>query len=977
MTMPTRPISFALLLLIAASASAAERKTQRELLRERGERLSVEVEEGEDPEARYREQRNDESQLTDAALLNRLRVARRERDLGAPRTAAAQTIQPMQSLAAQPASAAATASVVGSSWINLGPDDADMAQDGPGPVDSGRLRSIVPHPGNPDILFIATAGGGVWKTYDGGVTWIPLTDRLGALGSGSLAMDPHNPDILAYGLGDPFDASLAASGITVSTDGGATWSEPKPQIATVGTGTKAARSVRELRIDPLDSRHIVAATNVGLFSSYDFGATWQQAQIPAGDWSAWSVGYLGSGTCPSGTGLCSSWLASLQVVDDVFGEIEMHLFRSADSGASWSEVQLWFGESKAAGRATIAVAPSTAENGALSRVYVVASTSAPGNTFTPADFTTRDVYRSDDGGRTFRGLGVTRNGVPLNPDRDVNGLDVLSFQSWYNQTIAVDAFDPDVVLIGGMLAMIRTTDGGKSWAVVSDWLPIAEGIPLPYVHADFHAMASIAYPGAASTRFFFGSDGGLFHSDDLHIAAPGQGHVSSALNKGIVTHLVYTVVCAKDSWPEYLQGFTLGGFQDNGTRMRALPALSPNASTPGTFDLIFGGDGFGAGATRALGTGPNAGPAMIISTTFGGAPFSPIHATLDSGKHWTDVGGGIDPTTLPFKMQIATDDAPDSDGATFLTFSTANQGQAHVFRLTNATALGSWTKIDGVTTYPDGTTHPIFLNPFNKAATPHALTTHARKSGVYGFTADSGGVFVTADAGAHWRASKPLGQTAQGSFLKGAQGIAFDWSDLTGNTVWVGSTASSMSNAQGNNISGPIPDAIGHLFHTTDAGLTWQPVHGSGAHTLPNVEVNVIKVDPTDSQTVYVGTYLGLYVTHDGGATFDRMGVGLPLASVSDICITASTGSIKVSTYGRGFWEIDQHAPALQAGAHGRGDMDFNQRIDAFDLIDLVSRMGTNNQSDLYRQEADLVGNVAAIDDADLTALLARFGGTP
>jgi photosystem II stability/assembly factor-like uncharacterized protein len=431
-------------------------------------------------------------------------------------------------------------------------------------------------------------------------------------------------------------------------------------------------------------------------------------------------------------------------------------------------------------------------------------------------------------------------------------------------------------------------------------------------------------------------------------------------------------------------GFALGGLQDNGTRMRALPALYSTASTPGTFNLIFGGDGFGVGTTRALGTGPNAPPEMIMATTFGGASFSPIHVTLDGGKHWSDLGNGIDPTTLPFKMQIATDDAPDSDGQTFLTFSTPASGQMHFFRITNATALGSWSKIDGITAYPDGTTHPMFLNPFNKAATPHNIGTHQKHTGIYAFSGDSGGVFSTADAGAHWIAARPLGSCTDAScavqqknFIKGASGLDFDWSDASGKTLWVGSNTTNLSDPKGNSIPGPVPDSFGHLFHTTDAGLSWYPVHGSGAHTLPNVEVNTVKVDPIDSQTVYVGTFFGLYVTHDGGATFDRMGVGLPMASVLDICVTSSTGSIKVATYGRGFWEIDQHAAALQAGVHGRGDMDFNQRIDAFDLIDLVSRMGATNQDDRYRQEADLTGNVAAIDDDDLTALLGRFGGTP
>ena len=971
-----------LALLAAGSASAIERKSARELMRERGERIDRDLDEDEDPEARYREQRKlNEGETSDAGLLARMRAARLERDRGVSRAPAQRSFAPYG------AAAAVSPAVTGNAWINLGPDNADIAQDGPGPVDSGRMRSIVPHPGNPDIIYIATAGGGVWKTYDGAATWIPITDRLGALGSGALAMDPNNPDVLVYGLGDPFDATLAGSGVTVTTDGGNTWSDPQPQTLVFAGQATVARSVRDLKIDGTDSRHIVAATNIGLFQSFDFGATWHPAGLPASiEWSAWSVGYLGPGTCPSGTGVCSSWLAATQRVDDVYGEVEMHLFRSADSGATWSEVALWPGEARAAGRATIAVAPSTAYDSSLARVYVVASTSNPPDNWTPYNPTTRDVYRSDDGARTFRGLGVNRNAVPAEGggSPDVNGLDVLSFQSWYNQSIAVDAFDPDTVMIGGMLALIRTTDGGASWSVVSDWLPIAGGIALPYVHSDHHAMASVGYPGAETTRFFFGSDGGLFRSDDLHVAPVGQGHVSSAINKGVVTHLVYSVACAKDSWPEYLQGFALGGLQDNGTRMRALPRFYATASTPGTFNLIFGGDGFGVGVTRALGVGPNAPPALTITTTFGGASFSPIHATTDGGKTWKDLGGGIDPRTLPFKMQIATDDAPDSDGATFLTFSTANAGAAHIFRITNATVSTSWTKIDGITAYPDGTSRPYFINPFGTAATPHNLGTHQKKSGIYGFSADNGAVFVTNDAGAHWRASQPLGTCIGGScaaqqtnFIKGAAGLDFDWSDATGSTLWFGSTAANLFDSKNNSLPGTVPDSWGHLFRTTDSGMTWTPVHGSGLHALPNVEVNTVKVDPVDPQTVYVGTFLGLYVTHDNGATFDRMGTGLPLASVTDICVTASTGSIKISPYGRGFWEIDQHAAGLQAGVHGRGDLDFNQRIDAFDLIELVSRMGTTNQSDRFRQEADLTGDVAAIDDADLAALLARVGGTP
>jgi hypothetical protein len=64
--------------------------------------------------------------------------------------------------------------------------------------------------------------------------------------------------------------------------------------------------------------------------------------------------------------------------------------------------------------------------------------------------------------------------------------------------------------------------------------------------------------------------------------------------------------------------------------------------------------------------------------------------------------------------------------------------------------------------------------------------------------------------------------------------MAFDWSDTTNRTLWVGSTSATLFDQNANVISDTVPDSYGHLFRSTDAGLTWTPVHGSGAHTLPN-----------------------------------------------------------------------------------------------------------------------------------------------
>src|SRR4029077_3767639 len=99
-------------------------------------------------------------------------------------------------------------------------------------------------------------------------------------------------------------------------------------------------------------------------------------------------------------------------------------------------------------------------------------------------------------------------------------------------------------------------------------------------HADFHAMAV----GADGT-FIAGTDGGFFVSSNARTATPDQVTFSSARNLGLVSHLIYNVACAPESWPADLQVWMAGGMQDNGTRARV--------GTTTTFNQVSGGDGVG------------------------------------------------------------------------------------------------------------------------------------------------------------------------------------------------------------------------------------------------------------------------------------------------------------------------------------------------------------------------------------------------
>jgi photosystem II stability/assembly factor-like uncharacterized protein len=116
-------------------------------------------------------------------------------------------------------------------WTPLGPAPIVNGQraSGSGPV-SGRITGIAAHPSDPSILYIAAAGGGVWKTIDGGTTWTPQTDFQTTLSMGAIAVAQSSPNVIYAGTGEANncgDCNLG-SGILVSTDGGITWTLHNP-----------------------------------------------------------------------------------------------------------------------------------------------------------------------------------------------------------------------------------------------------------------------------------------------------------------------------------------------------------------------------------------------------------------------------------------------------------------------------------------------------------------------------------------------------------------------------------------------------------------------------------------------------------------------------------------------------------------------------------------------------------------------------
>ena len=420
-------------------------------------------------------------------------------------------------------------------WTNLGPVRSNWIQNGPtlAESDTGRLRTILVHPSNPDIVYVLTSGGGLWKTSNflaPRPEWSVTTDSVLGVAGGAVAFG-GSANTLYLGSGDPFDGG-AGGFVTKSTNAGDSW------LASVKVA--GATTVMDVKVDTTSGADVVfVATNAGLFRSIDAGATYQaSAVVRQGAYQAWSLAQT-----------AGAWLVSVQQADGSGA-----IYRSTNGGATWRAASVG---TRDVGRMTLAVA----EPGDPV-VYAFAA-----NTGSSAQ---KDLFRSADGGQTWTALGLATK-KPLNPNADQPDMNIMLDQAFYNQMVLVDPTDTsrNTVYIGGQLSSAKSTDGGQTWRVISNWLA---QFGLPYVHADFHAAAFVPQ----TKTLLFGSDGGLFVSTD------GGATFSSQKNDGIASYLIYALATNDKNADDMIIGL-----QDNGTRLRV--------GSSDTFNQVFGGDGFGVG----------------------------------------------------------------------------------------------------------------------------------------------------------------------------------------------------------------------------------------------------------------------------------------------------------------------------------------------------------------------------------------------
>ncbi len=164
----------------------------------------------------------------------------------------------------------ATASSLQNQWFNVGPapisgnitTQAGLIA-GSGTV-AGRVTSVAVDPTDANVIYIATGGGGAWKTINGGQTWVQLFD--GGNGStiyaGAIAVAPSDPRVIYLGTGetDNTSDSYYGTGVYKSTDSGRTWTLLK-DLAATNQNPLYGQGISAIVVDPNKSNLIYVASS--------------------------------------------------------------------------------------------------------------------------------------------------------------------------------------------------------------------------------------------------------------------------------------------------------------------------------------------------------------------------------------------------------------------------------------------------------------------------------------------------------------------------------------------------------------------------------------------------------------------------------------------------------------------------------------------------------------------------------------------
>ena len=297
--------------------------------------------------------------------------------------------------------------------------------------EGNRVASIIGEPGNPNVVYVGAADGGIWKTSDAGTNWTPVFDHEDVSAVGALAMAPSDHNEIWAGTGEPWlirPYYTMGDGVYKSTDAGRSWQH---------MGLEQTGHIARIIVDPHDANvAFVCAVGQafrpqherGIFRTSDAGKTWQQV-LYVDDNTGCSE--MAMDPSDSNTIYAGMWQVEIHRWNLNSGGTGSGVYVSRDGGNKWSKIS---GHGLPAadhpiGKVAVAVAASNPN-----RVYALLQDTTPG------------LYRSDDRGRTWT---------------LVNQSHVTTERSSYYTRFAVSPDDQNLLYFPSV-AFSMSRDGGNT-----------------------------------------------------------------------------------------------------------------------------------------------------------------------------------------------------------------------------------------------------------------------------------------------------------------------------------------------------------------------------------------------------------------------------------------------------------------------------------------------------------------------------------
>jgi photosystem II stability/assembly factor-like uncharacterized protein len=348
-------------------------------------------------------------------------------------------------------------------------------------------------------LYVGTRNGGVWKTTNNGVTFEPVFDDEPKLSIGAVAVAPSDANIVWAGTGEAYCArsSNSGDGVYKSTDAGKTWTN---------MGLRDSLHIARIVIHPTNPDivyvaamgHLFSAnTERGVFKTTDGGRTWRKVLYVNDKIGAIDLVLVRS----EPETLYAAMYDKVRLPWNYeLGGPESAIYKTTDGGRTWARLGggLPMGRIGRIGldvyQKNPAILCAVVENGnpRPATAREVELDKRRGGT-PPARTVGNEVYRSDDGGKSWRKINAGHEG-------DLNKAPYS-----FNQ-LRIDPADPDTVYITGQ-SLYSTNDAGKTWKGIG-WPP--DGV-FQNAFGDFRAMW---IDPQDNSRLIFGSDGGVYVSYD-------------------------------------------------------------------------------------------------------------------------------------------------------------------------------------------------------------------------------------------------------------------------------------------------------------------------------------------------------------------------------------------------------------------------------------------------------------------------------